>query len=466
MAYLLKLKTKILLCMFITTMFLPVMISNSERVQNRLSIDYVEAAQTSTQVFDFYAAINPSNELHLIYREKIEDFDQICYLENETHKLYSRPSITTKNDDLFAVYGFENGVKTGIVLLSRNTTSKIWSSDILIDDIEGYLNDPIIAYNKNQTNFWLSWEDKHEGNYSQYFMIGNSTTFLWTAPTKLSSSDLYDSQHGNFILDENGNGHFVWKEGPENHGRILYRKVYSNRTLAPIEDVTDGTHECMKPVIILDENNKINVFWNNHSDANPGTFLGTKYVYSSIRENDNWSTPIEVGPFIPAERPASGESDAYAAAVCLLTAAVCLLKPKNELWLAYEIIEDYAYHSGIDIRHRKSNSWQPSSQLSLVNNRAKDPQLISSTNSDLICFWIDARSVTNQVYFRIRFASEAWSEEIALTAFKQSYFSSVWGYVLIAIVGALILAIPTLLMRRVHKKRQEKYVREKMKNLD
>ncbi|MHA1155738.1 MAG: hypothetical protein ACTSQK_06475, partial [Candidatus Heimdallarchaeota archaeon] len=261
------------------------------------------------------------------------------------------------------------------------------------------------------------------------------------------------------ILDEDGNGHFVWKEGPENHEKIVYRKVYSNGTLASIEDVTDGTHECMKPVIILGENNKINVFWNNHSDADPGTFLGTKYVYSSIRENDNWSTPIEVGPFIPAERPASGESDAY-------TASVCLLKPKNELWLAYEIIEDYAYHSGIDIRHRKSNSWQPSSQLSLVNNRAKEPQLISSTNGDLICFWIDARSVTNQVYFRIRFASEAWSEEIALTAFKQSYFSSVWGYVLIAIVGALILAIPTLLMRRVHQKRQEKYVREKMKNLD
>ncbi len=476
MCYLLKLKTKILLGMLIATMFLPIILSNCEINQNRFSIDIVGAAQTGAQVSDFYVAINPTNELHLIYREKIGSFDQICYLEssseyvwnqsknilikeNETHKLYSRPSITTKNDEPFAVYGFENGVKTGIVLLKRNTTTKIWSSEVVIENIVGYLNDPIIAYNANQTNFWLSWEDKHEGNYSQYLMIGNSTTLQWSAPTKLSSNELYDSRQGNFILDEDGNGHFVWKEGPENHEKIFYRKVYSNGTLATIEEITDGTYECIKPAIVIDENKKINVFWNNHSDADPGTFLGTKFVYSSIRESDNWSTSFEVGPYIPLERPASGESDAF-------TAAVCLLKSKNELWLAYEIVEDYAYHSGIDIRNRESYSWQPSRPLSLVNNRAKDPQLLSSTNGDLICFWIDARAVTNQVYFRIRFANEAWSKEIALTAFKQNYFSSIWGYVLVIIGAIIILTIPSLMMRWLHKKRKEKYIKERVKNLD
>lgn len=476
MVYLLKLKTKILLCMFITTMFLPVILSNCEMDQNGFSTDIVRAAQTGTQVIDFHVAINPSNELHLIYREKIADFDQICYLEssseyiwnqskniiikeNDTHKLYSRPSITTKNDELFAVYGFEDGVKTGIVLLKRNTITKIWSNEIVIENIEGHLNDPIIAYNINQTNLWLSWEDKHEGNYSQYLMIGNSTTLQWSAPIKLSSNELFDSQHGNFLLDEDGNGHFVWKEGLENHEKILYRKVYCNGTLAAIEEITDGTFKCIKPVIVIDENKKINVFWNNYSVVDPGTFLGTKFIYSSIRENDNWSPPFEVGPFIPPGRPTSGESDAY-------TAAVCFLESKNELWLAYEIIEDYAYHSGIDIRNRESNSWQPSGLLTLINNRAKDPQLITSSDGDLICFWIDARAVTNQVYFRIRFANEVWTEEIALTAFKQNYFSSAWNYVLLAIAGALILAIPSLVMRRVHKKRKEKYIREKVKNLD
>ncbi len=474
-SYLSKLKTKILLCLLITAMFFPAILSKCELTQDRLSIDYIQAAQTGPQVFDFHVAISPSNKLHLIYREKIGDIDQICYLEssskyvwnqskniliaeNNTHKFSSRPSITTKNEELFAVYGFEKGEKTGIILLVRNATTKIWSSKIVIEDIEGSISNPIIAYNANQTNFWLSWEDNHEGFYNQYLMTGNSSSLLWVAPTRLSSNESYNSLHGNFILDEDGNGHFVWKEGLESHEKILYSKVYSNGTLTAIEEITDGTYRCIKPAIIIDQNKKINVFWNNHSDPNPGLFLGTKFIYSSIRENDNWSTPFEVGPFIPEGRPSSGESDAF-------TAAVCLLKPTNELWLAYEITEDYAYHSGIDIRNREGASWQPSSFLSLVNNRAKDPQLLASTNGDLICFWIDARAVTNQVYFRIRFANEAWSNEIPLTAFKQNYFSTIWLYVLIIIVTVIILAIPSIVVRIIYKKRKEKYIREKIRNL-
>ena len=471
MDYNTKKKTKIILGIFISTLFLPILISNSKITP----ATEIHAAQAGEQVADFYVAKTPTDEFHLIYREKIAEFDQICYLEsnneyiwnhtktilvkeNSTHRLYSRPSITTKNDEIYSVYGFTNLDQWGINMLYRATDTFHWTEEVIINDIEGHLNDPIIAYDTNQSNFWVSWEDDHEGNYSQYVMIGNSTTMTWSAPIKLSTNDLFDSKEGSFVIDKNGHGHFVWREGAENYEQVLYRKVWFNGTLSDIEEVTDGTHRSLKPSIIIDGSDKLNVFWNNHSVINP-TFRGTKFVSSSIKENGNWITPFEVGPYIPPERPASGESDAF-------TAAACLDQRTNDVWLAYEIAEDYAYHTGIDIRNRDGNSWEPSSQLTLINNLAKDPQLISTTDGDIVCFWIDGRSVTNQVYFRIRFASEAWSEEIVLTAFSYSDISIIWKYVLIALGGALVLAIPSLIMRAIHKKRQEKYVKEKMREMN
>ena len=290
-------------------------------------------------------------------------------------------------------------------------------------------------------------------------MTCNTTTMVWNSPLKLSVNNQSDNKQGDFLLDDNGHCHFVYSSGEESHEKIIYRKIWNNLTLSDVEEISDGSQRCYYPSIIIDENDELNIFWNNHSVPDPVEFRGTKFIFSSIKENGNWSHPFEVGPYIPPERPSSGESDAF-------NSAACLDPTTNKVWLAYEIAEDYAYHTGIDIRARTSDTWEPSSQLTLVNNLAKDPQLFVTTNGDLICFWIDGRSVLNQVYFRVLFANGAWSEEIVLTAFTPGDYASLWNYVLIALGAALLLAVPPLIMRYVHRKREKKYIKEKLRQMD
>ena len=438
-------------------------------------INSASGAKEQWHVYDFDVAIGTSNKLYTVYRENYQDIDRICFVEtisgfewnktiqiikqeNDTYKLFGKPTITFENNRLLIVIAFQKNNYWGLEIFSRSYQGGAWGHQIIINNVNNTVLNPIIRYYPNTMSIWLTWRDSHEGSYNQYFIKTNSSSIDWSNITKLSEDNTLDCSDCDFIIDENGTAHFVWSEGPTDFGKILYRSVYNNGTITSIEYITDGSTNCEDPALVIDSSNLINVFWTNRTVIDPEEFLGTIFIHSSIRlTNNTWSKPLEVAPYIPTERPASGESDGLKPGVAFDT--------HNQLWLAYEIIEEYAYHVGVDIRYRIGNSWQPCIYLSLYSNRAYDPLLLVDNYGNLHCFWIDSRHITMEVYHRIKYENNVWSEEILVTGGSTFFGTDAFIIIIVVIGGAVLLSIPVMILRRLRQRREKRKVLDTIRGL-
>ena len=435
----------------------------------------VDAAKEKPHVYDFSVAVGPNNELFLTYRENMQDEDTISFIqtasgfewnktstllknENDTFKIIGKPSIAFENNKILIVFAFQKNTFWGIDLFTKEYPTGNWKEEVIISGVNNTLVAPLIKYHSATASLWLTWSDFSEGSFNQYYIKTNESTIDWDNKSTLSEDNSVNCSDCDFIFDEEGTAHFIWSEGLENQNRVLYRYIFSNGTKSSIEYITDGTTDCEDPALVIDSAKFLNAFWTNRTVPNPEGFLGTINIQSSIRiSNDNWSTPLKVGPFVPPDRPASGESDALNPAVVLDT--------HNQLWLAYEIIEEYAYHIGADIRNRIGNSWQPATYLSLYSNRVYDPLLIMDHSGNLHCFWIDSRHLSLEVYHRIKFENNVWSEEYLVTGTSTFFGTEAFVIVMVVIGGAVLLSIPVMILRRIRQRKAKRKVIELISGL-
>ena len=430
----------------------------------------VNAAKEKPHVYDFSVAVGPNNELFLVYRENLQDEDTICFIQtisgfewnktstilktdNDTFNIIGKPSITFEKNRLLIVFAFQKNNYWGIDLLSKDYPSGNWKEEIIVNEINNTLLNPLIKYHSPTSNIWLTWSDSSEGSFNQYYIKTNTTTLDWTNVLKLSNDNTVNCSDCDFIFDDEGTAHFIWSEGLEYHNKILYCHILNNGTKSLIEILTDGTTNCRDPALVIDSADYLNAFWTNRTIPNPEGFLGTVNIHSSIRiSDDNWSKPLKVGPYVPPDRPASGESDGINPTVILDT--------QNRLWLAYEIIEEYAYHIGTDIRNRIGNSWQPAFYLSLYSNRVYDPHLTMDHSGNLHCFWIDSRHLSLEVYHRIKYENDVWTEEILITGSATFFGTEAFVIVMVVIGGAVLLSIPVMILRRIRQRKARRKVIE------
>ncbi|MFW9922745.1 MAG: hypothetical protein ACFFDW_05580 [Candidatus Thorarchaeota archaeon] len=433
----------------------------------------VNAASTTGNIFDFAAAINADSQLFLVYREKDISKDYLKLLkqniemkwdleptillqENATFKIDGSPSICITENSTLIVTAFKHNMSSGILLLSKNISSETWIANKIIDGLNANVTDPILQFDDSSNNFWISWLDDHEGVLNQYLVTTNSLSH-WDNITNISLNTSTINYGCDFIIGSNGNGYFALSEGMEYHQQIFFREISPTHTIVQSEEITDDTFSDVDPDIVFDSSGLINVFWTNYTIPNPGEYLGKVSIYSCYKSlSGNWTEPTKVAPYIPPDRPASGESDAYNPSV--------VLDSQNQLWLAYEIVEEYAYHSGVDIRNRIGSGWQPSSYLSLVTNRATDPLLLSDTTGGIHCFWLDRRQTNVEIYYRYKYPTGI-TDELCLTCYKDDnnmFLLTIFG---IVVGSAIILTLPTMVLRYLLRKRNEKIMREKLRDL-
>ncbi|MEA2070918.1 MAG: hypothetical protein U9O98_06465, partial [Asgard group archaeon] len=299
------------------------------------------------------------------------------------------------------------------------------------------------------------WISDYSGIEELYYRKYDYLFEAWSAIARVSNNSNEIFQKQDFIVDNNDNLHFVWSQGEENSQKILFRTIWNNETKGVIEEVTYGINKAIDPAIIIDENNRLNIFWSNHTSEIPTDVYGTKFIntasksiYSSI-----WSNYLEVAPFIPQERPPSSRSDASNPAITLDKAGY--------LWLAYEIQEDYAYHKGIDIRYRTSSGWQISEKISLINNLAKNPQLLVDNDNFMYAFWLDSRSANYQLFYRVRNDNYNWYNEIQITT-SPSHSRSNWIFIGAFIGGVILLMIPYVIYKYLRRRRERNLIKNKI----
>lgn len=438
--------------------------------------EYVEVnAADKTQILSFTFAIAPTNKIYLIYNEQNIDNNSIkmitsdsnylwnksaetILVENETFNLFGTPTAFATSDELAVAITYSLNEYSGIKMLVKQYLDLNWVEKITLSNDSFSFHEPILRLDQNSNDYWLCWKDNRVGDYNLYYLHYNSTSEQWSNQSRITEATGLNSTDCDFILDDNGNAHFVWSEGLHFEEKILYKMIYRNGTQKPIEELTTGTTRCRHSKIIIDSYSMLNVFWGNYTVEFPGTQFGTKNIHSASKPIfGNWSEPIEVAPFIPPDRPASGESDASMPSVAL--------DGQNQLWLAYEIREEYAYHQGVDIRERINLNWQPSTQLSHANNAALRPKIKVDATGNLHCFWLDGRFGNYELFHRIRFASGAWSDELSLTK-DALELGLVWTIIIVVICGTILLAVPTIIVKRIRARRNMEIVRRKMQDLE
>ncbi|NHJ84594.1 MAG: hypothetical protein FK734_03980 [Asgard group archaeon] len=424
----------------------------------------------------YHSATSDSNHnLYLVYHKQTQSFNVIEFMTANSYYVWNttaqqilaerigldsigKPTITVAANQLYIVVAFVNSSLSGLLLLTKNTTDYLWNDPILIfNTTTGSLKNPILTRNPAQDVLWLSWLNGTEGSNNVYYCTYNRTSTIWTKAFYASNNNTENCLDHHFIADNNGIAHLVFSEGPENYEKIYYRKIYQNGTLENVEEVTNGANSCRYPYITKDTSNILNVFWNNLTVVDPGFEYGTKNIYTRSKATIGpWSEMIEVAPYIPPERPSTGESDAMKFAA--------VFDKQNVLWLAYEIREQYAYHMGVDIRSRLGSNWLASEKLALVNNAARDPMLIPDLAGNLHCFWLDIRFGTYEIYYRTKFSSGVWTEEKPLTAVIADS-SGLWKFILGFLVAIVVIASPLLIARYIQRRRQTKFLKEKIKDL-
>ncbi|MHA1124255.1 MAG: hypothetical protein ACTSO7_14100 [Candidatus Heimdallarchaeota archaeon] len=382
------------------------------------------------------------------------------YLKEETtdYSFVGKPSLTYLQNSLYIAYPFKGASTQGIELIIKDLDTGVSSNVTIFQDSDDNFNNPILMNNATNNGLILVWQNDASGHHELFLTKSNTTILDWGEQIKVSAFNETNNKDCYFIMDSLNDLHFTWAYGESDHEKILYRTVYANSTLAPIENVTDGSNRCREPVAIIDNYNYVNLFWTNYSVANPDLQMGTININTARRllSGGPWMDYIEVAPFIPFERPPSGESDGFTPAVAL--------DQQNRLWLAYAIREEYANHMGIDIRHREDNNWMPGGMLSLLNNGALDPLLIVDDFDNLHCFWMDFRHSTFEIYHRIKFSTDTWSDEVLVT-FTGKYFRYLWQVILVVLGVFLIMGVPFVVVNILRRKRAEKLIKSKVGDL-
>lgn len=432
------------------------------------------AVSNSSFVSSFDFDSSPFNELFLVFNERQLEHSKLqlikadsdyqwnftaetIFEENTSLVLNSDPSIVTNLEKIWIANSFTSINKNGILFLKKNYTDITWQKSVpfLMSTIS--ISEPNLKLDELNQTIWLSWKDNHESTINYYYMICNITTGIWSNNYTLNTINSFNCINSDFIIDGSGNAHFIWSQGGEFNKQIFYRYVLSNGTQSSIETITDGSTNCINPAIVLDSYNYLNVFWENQTVPFPQQY-GTIDIYTSRKQFTGiWSQPIEVAPFIPVERPPSGESDAYQPAVAI--------DKGNNLWLAHKINEDYAYRQGVDIRKRNGLIWEPSSTVSLVNALAINPHLKCDNAGNLHCLWLDIRTGYYKIYYRVKFTNDLWSDEILLSRTSKAS-SDLWKFIIIPIGVIVGFSISIYFLNRYLRKRVEKQLKKKLDLLD
>ncbi|NHJ40950.1 MAG: hypothetical protein FK731_13045, partial [Asgard group archaeon] len=312
---------------------------------NKLPISPLDtiALTNSSYISSFDFDSSPYNELYLVFNERQMDNSKLFFIaadsdyqwnfttetvleENATLKLNNNPSIITSLEKIWIANSYTYGYDNGILLLSKNYLDKIWQKTIPYQMFNKSVFEPNLKLDESNQSIWLSWKDNHENTLNYYYMIYNITSGIWSNQFSLNIVNEYNCSTSDFIIDESGNAHFVWSQGGDFFKQIFYRYVMSNGTQGSVETITDGTTNCINPAIVFDSYNYLNVFWENQTIPFPQAY-GTISIETSRKIIEgSWSQSFEVAPFIPVERPPSGESDAYQPAVTV--------DKSNNLWLA------------------------------------------------------------------------------------------------------------------------------------
>ena len=432
-------------------------------------------AGDESQIQSYAVAINSTNNIHAVFNKQIQIHNSLEYIvtgadfiwnltssivieENNTLDILGRPTLVAASDRLQLVLAYSTAAASGLLMMEKPYSDKNWSSNIVrINETFQYL-DPVMERNTTNDDLWLSWRDNSEDSYKMFFSVYNSTSGMWGNISRLTDLSGGNSTDCKFVLDDSGNAHFVWSEGDLNYESVLYRKVFWNGTMEPIEVLTDGSNRCRYPEIIIDSYNDINVFWSNYTVINPGVVYGTQNI-QTIRKSftGTWSEPLFTAPYLPPERPPGGLSDARIPSVAI--------DLDNNLWVLHEIRELYAYHQGIDIRKRVGYSdWQSSERVSLANNPTIDPLIKCDNEGNLHCFWLDLRHSNYELYFRFRFSSGVWTNEFRLSI-DSSTFGDYWYLILIVSGTILVISIPAIILDRIRARKQNKLLRRKITDL-
>ncbi|NHK30829.1 MAG: hypothetical protein FK730_05720 [Asgard group archaeon] len=435
-----------------------------------LSSKNVKADDNSNFILAYDFDSSPINELYLVFNERKLDQSKLKLItadsdyqwnytaetiieENNSLLLDSNPSLIASSEKLWLVNSFTSANKNGMLFFKRDYNEKIWQKSILFLMNSINILDPNLKLDESNQTIWLCWKDTHESTYNYYYMMYNMTTEIWSNNYTLNTVNSLNCSNCDFIIDGSGNAHFTWSQGGDFNKQIFYRSVMSNGTQSSIETITDGSTNCINPAIVLDLYNYLNIFWENQTVYFPQNY-GTINIETSRKQiNGTWSQSIEVAPYIPPERPPTGESDAYQPAAAI--------DKENNLWLAHKINEDYAYRQGADIRNRNGLIWKPSRALSLVNSLITKPQLNCDNAGNLHCLWLDFRTGYIQIYYRVKFINNYWSDEILLT--RTGFISNgIWKIILITLGIIVLFSIPIYLMNRYLRKRSERNLKKKL----
>ncbi len=430
-------------------------------------------AGDESQIQSYAVAINSTNNIHAVFNKQIQIHNSLEYIvtgadfiwnltssivieENSTLNIIGRPTMVAASDRLQLVLAFSTAADSGLLLMEKPYSDISWSSNIVQLNETFQFLDPVLVRNTTNEDLWLCWRDNSEDSYKMFFSVFNSTSGIWGNVIKLTDPSGGNSTDCKFILDVSGNAHFVWSEGQLNQERILYRKVFWNGTMEPIEVLTDGNNRCRYPEIIIDYNNDFNVFWSNYTVVNPGVDYGTQNIQTTRKSfNGTWSEPFEIAPYKPPDF--QGFSDARISSVAK--------DFDNNLWVAFEIREQYAYHQGIDIRKRVGyTDWQASERISLANNPAIDPLIKCDNVGNLHCFWLDLRHSNYELYFKIRFSSGVWTNEFRLSI-DTSTFGDYWQLILIVSGVIAIISFPLIILDRIRARKRNKLLKRKISDL-
>jgi len=426
----------------------------------------------SSFTFDYDAV----NNLHLIYNEQQVNYNKLIYVqsdsdyqwnltqqiileENNSLVIFGQPSMEITTDKIWCTFPYEKGDTAGVMLYSKELSTNKWESQILFSNESISISSPLMEKIPDKDAFFFVWKDDHEGSFNFYSMYYNITTQQLYNYSRITSNSGSYCLNMKFIIDNENNTHFVWAEGETNFERILYRILYENNTLSPIEYLTDGFNRCKFPVIIQDSQGLINVFWTNYTKINPGTEYGTININTAKKySTGNWSDILDVAPYIPTERPPGSESDAENPTVTL--------DKENNLWLAYEIKEQYLNHIGVDIRHRSNSGWQAGEKVSLVICSTLDPLIKADNVGNLHCMWRDIRYGSYDVIYRIRFVSGLWSDEIRLTNTSINYGGPLIRNIGIVFAVLIAVTVPMFFLNRMRARRVNKEMKKKINDLN
>jgi hypothetical protein len=446
----------------------------SNILPNITSIRNVNGA-TNPFIADYSFDSSPTNNLYLVYREKLQEKNKLQFIsadsdyqwnitaetiiqENSSYIIESKPSLQAGTNKLWFAYSYVLGIDKGIILCSRNYTERNWITQIVLENqFFSYLNPEIMLDHTNET-LWLSWKDKHETTTNLYCMIYNITSNTWSNNYTINSVNGLDCTKYECILDESGNAHFIWSQGNQPSLKINFRTVLYNGTMSGIDILTDGTTNCVNPTLIIDSNNYVNAFWENQTVENPGEEYGTVNIRSSRKPvfNGSWSNSIEVAPYVPIDRPPTAGADAMD--------PIAAIDLTGDIWLAYMIREHYAYRQGIDLRSRDYLGWNPSVQLSVINNLATKPHIQCDQAGNLHCLWLDLRTGNYVIYYRMKYANNLMSDEVLLTKLP-GQSSELIKLVLIIVGIIVVLTVPSVLLSIYIRKRQERLIKKKMELL-